>query len=134
MCKTVGKAFLKVGFPTINITLKECKTPHQVVTQQPEEKARGSRLQLCSSSRSAPTPSGAHRKSLLQEESSRAIRSLTLSRAISLTDLFLNQVGALCIFYDPRWVTQDKIKFTLLYVKIMNISILLVVSKRTSYF
>ena len=76
-------------------------------------------------------------KRILQEEGSTATISLTASRAISLPD-FKNYTPSilkmLCIFYDPRCVAENKIYFTLLYVKIMSFSILLIVSKRISNF
>ena len=69
--------------PTISILMYEPRTSHQVGTQQSKETARRSSSSFGLYHGQRRSPVETHRKSLLQEEGSRAGRSLTPSRPMT---------------------------------------------------
>ena len=83
MSRTAGESFPQGWIPTISIHMNGPRTSHQVGIQQSKERARrcSSSFGLYHGQRRSPVET--HRKSLLQEEGSRAGRSLTPSRPMT---------------------------------------------------
>ena len=108
MSRTAGESFPQGWIPTISIHMNGPRTSHQVGTQQSKETARRSRSSFGLYHGQRRSPVETHRKSLLQEEGSRADRSFTPSGA--MTASFTERVFCIKSWHNSQGIVGSCVR------------------------